>query len=165
MLRPERSPGKMNPAESFSAFAKENGSLPEEQFLERFKEPFLISDGEVPENLRTLGPKGDPVVIRLVRGPRKIVTVGRSPDSDVHVVGAKVSKHHAYFDQEEDEAWFVADAGSSNGTFVDGKKLDEHEHAALADSTTIRFSPDVSFRFFGPAAFFRYVGMRMRMKS
>jgi hypothetical protein len=150
----------MNPAEPFGAFAKENASIPEEQFLDRFKDPFLISDGPLPSKKPSA--KGEPMVIRLSRGARKMVTVGRAPDCDISIDAEKISKHHAYFDQEADGSWFVADAGSTNGTFVDGKQVEAHEHQALSDSTTIRFSPDIGFRFFGPAAFFRYVSMRTR---
>jgi pSer/pThr/pTyr-binding forkhead associated (FHA) protein len=107
----------------------------------------------------------EPVVIRLSRQGRKIVTVGRSPDCDITIDTDKISKRHAYFDQEGDGSWFVADAGSTNGTFVDGKQVQEHEHHALSDAATIRFSPDVGFRFFGPAAFFRYVSMRTRKNT
>jgi pSer/pThr/pTyr-binding forkhead associated (FHA) protein len=164
----------------FDAFAAENASLSEEDFLGKFTEPFLISEGALPppsnkqlaqttDDTPVPGKRsGQPVVV-LVRqvapGQRRIVTVGRGKDCDISIDTTQVSKRHAYFAREEDGAWCIADAESTNGTYVDGKKLPPHEKHALSDSEAIRFSPDLCFRFFGPEAFFRYMSMRARMKS
>jgi pSer/pThr/pTyr-binding forkhead associated (FHA) protein len=93
-----------------------------------------------------------------------IVTVGRGEDCDVRVVHPLVSKRHAYFTQN-DQGWHLADAESSNGTFVDGNRLEPHKLQPLHDSVVLRFGPEIKYRFFGPVAFFKYVSMRARMKA
>src|SRR5215831_12758730 len=53
------------------------------------------------------------------------VRVGRAPDCDVRFDAAKdpkVSNHHAEFLYEDGE-WFVVDTGSTNGTIIDGQKV------------------------------------------
>jgi hypothetical protein len=68
-----------------------------------------------------------------VRGPndgarflldRDVVTVGRHPDSDIFLDDITVSRRHAEFRREEGRFW-VHDAGSLNGTYVNGTRADE----------------------------------------
>ena len=53
------------------------------------------------------------------------VSIGRSDDNDIHIKDSTVSSHHAkivsYFD-----ASYIEDLGSTNGTFVNGKKIQKH---------------------------------------
>ena len=53
------------------------------------------------------------------------VTIGRSDDNDIHIKDSTVSSHHAkivtYYD-----ASYIEDMGSTNGTFVNGKKVQKH---------------------------------------
>lgn len=52
------------------------------------------------------------------------LTVGRSADNDIELRGDKfASAHHARFEPRRDGVW-VADLRSTNGTFVNGIKLD-----------------------------------------
>ncbi len=52
-------------------------------------------------------------------------TVGRNTASDVFLDDITVSRSHAFFDRRADRAWFVRDAGSLNGTYVNGEQVDE----------------------------------------
>ena len=52
-------------------------------------------------------------------------TVGRSTDSDVFLDDITVSRKHATFERRPGGAWFVRDAGSLNGTYVNGEQVDE----------------------------------------
>lgn len=67
--------------------------------------------------------------------------VGRAPTSDVPVIDPTISRRHAELDTS-DGAAVVRDLGSSNGTFVNGSRV---ESAKLADGDTITFGK-VSFR-------------------
>jgi serine phosphatase RsbU (regulator of sigma subunit) len=53
---------------------------------------------------------------------RERVEIGRKGDSDVYLESLAVSRQHARL-VREGEAWFVEDAGSSNGTFVNGSAV------------------------------------------
>lgn len=49
-----------------------------------------------------------------------MVTVGRTSKNDVVVPDISISRFHAYFKQKADGVWQVLDAGSTNGTMVNG---------------------------------------------
>lgn len=51
-----------------------------------------------------------------------MITVGRTPNNDVVLRDVTISRLHAFF-RTRGGAWFVADGGSKNGTFVDGARL------------------------------------------
>ncbi|NND01293.1 MAG: FHA domain-containing protein [Acidimicrobiia bacterium] len=53
---------------------------------------------------------------------------GRAPESDVFLADVTVSRHHAVFKVDAD-GLTVTDLGSTNGTYVNGRR---HETAALA---------------------------------
>jgi hypothetical protein len=164
--------------------------LDEAAFLSKYKHPFLVTEGnETTGNVRAHGgqestkrysagvvesatpvPAEDsPFVISVDRlnGAKQttLVTVGRGEDCDIRVVHPLVSKHHAYFKQDGD-LWLLADAGSTNGTFADGVRLEPHKVHKLAtgESQAIRFGPAMRYRYFAARAFFEYVSLRARMK-
>src|SRR5947209_13569915 len=47
-------------------------------------------------------------------------TIGRGEDCDVTIPDFRVSRLHARLEQKDSD-WFVVDAGSRHGTFVNGK--------------------------------------------
>ncbi len=51
----------------------------------------------------------------------RIVTVGRTKNNDIVMADISISKFHAFF-KEEGGQYFLADAESRNGTFVDGER-------------------------------------------
>lgn len=72
--------------------------------------------------------------------------VGRDPGCDVMVTGAHVSRRHAEFSLRSGQLW-VKDLGSSNGTFVNGKRNDE---VALKNGDEVKFDA-MTFKVVGPA--------------
>jgi pSer/pThr/pTyr-binding forkhead associated (FHA) protein len=50
------------------------------------------------------------------------VTVGRATENQIVLTHGTVSRRHAWL-REEAGGWLVADAGSANGTFVNGQRL------------------------------------------
>ena len=52
-------------------------------------------------------------------------TVGRNTESDVFLDDITVSRAHAVFERRPSDEWFVKDAGSLNGTYVNGEQVDE----------------------------------------
>lgn len=71
----------------------------------------------------------------------KIVTVGRKEDNDV-VIGSDpfVGRHHCQF-VEKDEQYFVVDLDSTNGTFVNSKRITGQYR--LGDSDVVRIGNTV----------------------
>jgi len=53
------------------------------------------------------------------------IGVGRAPDNDIVVADANVSRHHARI-EHLGTGYVLQDLGSTNGTFVNGAKVEEH---------------------------------------
>lgn len=67
------------------------------------------------------------------------IGVGRARNRDVVLRHASVSKFHAWFQLDNDGTVYVADAGSTNGTKVDGKSLTPRELVAVEPGTPVSF--------------------------
>jgi hypothetical protein len=67
------------------------------------------------------------------------VTVGRARNSDVVLRHASVSKFHAWFSRDEQNAYFISDASSHNGTWRNGVALRGGESARVASGDLLRF--------------------------
>jgi hypothetical protein len=63
------------------------------------------------------------------------MVVGRSPDCGIRVEEASVSSEHARL-VRDDDGWRVVNLLSTNGTFVNDKKI---SNAAIADGDHVRF--------------------------
>jgi pSer/pThr/pTyr-binding forkhead associated (FHA) protein len=55
-----------------------------------------------------------------------IVAAGRDPEAAIFLDDVTVSRHHAVFTHQEGTLW-VKDVGSTNGTYVNGTRLDQAE--------------------------------------
>lgn len=55
---------------------------------------------------------------------RETVTIGRHPGNDLSLLLESVSRYHARIERTSGK-WNISDLGSSNGTFVNGEKIDE----------------------------------------
>ncbi|MBL9038891.1 MAG: FHA domain-containing protein [Archangium sp.] len=85
------------------------------------------------------------------------VTVGRVETNDIIVDDASVSRFHAYLQLDERvDGWFLTDADSNNGTWVDGVKVVVSTRVRLADGAVIRFG-DAKLRFFMPDSVVKWV--------
>ena len=73
--------------------------------------------------------------------------IGRDSDCEVQIVAdASISRCHAEVYHEKG-CWWIHDANSTNGTFVDGKKIDR---SPLTTSTTVRFGKGATLLSFVP---------------
>jgi len=92
--------------------------------------------------LEELGTEGPALVVRsgggragehfVPRGER--TTIGRSPDCDVFLDDVTVSRKHAVL-VHKDDAYYIEDQGSLNGTFVNRKRV---ESARLEDGDEVQ---------------------------
>lgn len=67
------------------------------------------------------------------------ITVGRARNKDIVLRHGSVSKSHAWFERGPDGEVFIADAGSTNGTMVDGRMLEARELTPVSYGAPIRF--------------------------
>lgn len=56
----------------------------------------------------------------------EVVGIGRSEGNDILLSDLSVSRRHARVTREG-ERWFLEDLGSSNGTFIEGRKIEKEE--------------------------------------
>lgn len=82
----------------------------------------------------------DGAVVRRVPAPGRAVRVGRAPDNDVVVADPEVSAYHLVLDWDGDRLR-AHDPGSTNGTFVDGGRVDDL--AEVGDGSVIRLGTRV----------------------
>jgi ABC-type multidrug transport system ATPase subunit len=96
-------------------------------------EPFIkIASGETPvqdeERLKT----------RIAK-EKKIINIGRTSDNDLVINNIKVSRKHARLEKKGEE-WYLEDLDSSNGTFINGKRI-KREPVTPGDVITIGGMP------------------------
>lgn len=72
---------------------------------------------------------------RAIELPTVRIRIGRAPDNDVVVPDLLVSRHHAEVRTSPDGRYQVADLGSHNGTYLNGKRL--QGRATVSDGTVI----------------------------
>lgn len=65
-------------------------------------------------------------VIKEIKLDKPRLTIGRKPDNDIVLDDQSASGHHARVIQIQ-SVFFIEDAGSSNGTFANGKKTDRKQ--------------------------------------
>lgn len=93
-----------------------------------------------------------------------MVTLGRAAGSDIRINVSSVSKFHAYFTHvARDQAWYLSDANSSNGTFLGGQELPaSHGKVKLENGVLLRFGPDVTCQFFTPEGLWAFFNERLQ---
>jgi hypothetical protein len=136
--------------------------LGRKKFVQRYLHPFLFSTQATvapTRPMRTekldrtdlirLSPQG--AQAEVVVGPRVVavvktqpafpsmITIGRTNNNDVVISDVQVSKFHAYF-KSENGALLLEEAGSSNGTWVDGKQLHKGSPVTIVPGTLLRFA-------------------------
>lgn len=91
------------------------------------------------------------------------IGVGRARNADVPLALARISKYHAYFSRDAKGVWHVTDAGSTNGTFVDGQKVQERLPHAVQNGQEVAFGP-YRFAFYSPEGFLEVVKRRVALR-
>lgn len=82
------------------------------------------------------------------------ISVGRTSNSDIYLAYANVSKLHAFFSWTPDRSQLMlTDAGSTNGTFIDGERISPRRPEVLTSDVFINFW-FLGFRFVMPEAFY-----------
>jgi hypothetical protein len=90
------------------------------------------------------GPKEK--VLSFKPGGRR-VSVGRGSDNDLHLNDNSVSKIHAALVMNREGTLMVADTGSTNGTFINGRRIAYGESRQIEDGDVVGFGNiEVRFR-------------------
>lgn len=76
------------------------------------------------------------------------LVVGRGEDCHLTLSSDTVSRRHAVLEAEWTVVW-VTDQGSSNGTFVNGTRLDPHKRTRMAAGDEVRFGTSTTFTLTG----------------
>jgi two-component system cell cycle response regulator len=74
------------------------------------------------------------------------MTVGRDPSADISVSDQSISRKHAKLTREPDRKVKLTDMGSSNGTFVNDKKVAANDSVILAKEDMIKLGNSI-FKF------------------
>jgi len=110
-------------------------------------EPVLTGPGLV-ELLARLGDSTHfalPLLKRRDVEPTGRITVGRAQNSDVVLTEPSVSNHHAWFGSDAQGSLTIQDAGSKNGTWVNGRRLPRDEVAWVQPMDQIKFGSISTF--------------------
>ncbi len=98
-----------------------------------------------------------PAQLIMQRGPsvnqvydltKERLQIGRSADNDIPVNDAEVSRKHALLLQQPDGQFSIEDSGSTNGTFVNGTRI--QNRVQLQDGDIIDFGDSIRFQYLEP---------------
>ncbi len=167
-----------------------SGSLDRDKFLNANACPFLVTieyADALPGGLSAEGSSaatvaGDPAKVRramVAAREGKVwsiqkraganqdndVLLGRSRDNDVWINDAEVSKHHAKLVLGRGAtapSCEIVDLGSTNGTFVNDKRLDKNVAWALKTYDSVRFGRSGKLQYLDSASFYDYLTVLRR---
>jgi hypothetical protein len=92
------------------------------------------------------------------------VGVGRLDGNDVGIPDFTISKFHAFFTDDHNSMWLLQDAGSKNGTSVDGVAVPSKGQGPptrVVSGSTVRFG-SVTLAFLDAASFMQLVARLLR---
>lgn len=102
---------------------------------------------EVKVIARVLLPAGAKEVEMVFQPGGKRLSVGRAKDNHLHIENSTVSKIHAAIVMNREGTLLVADTGSSNGTYINGRRLSYGEARQIEDGDVVSFGEiEVRFR-------------------
>jgi pSer/pThr/pTyr-binding forkhead associated (FHA) protein len=81
-----------------------------------------------------------------------MITLGRASNNDIVLATGNVSKLHAYL-RLQDGKWSICDAGSTNGTWLDGRAVDRNG-GAVTSHAVVRLGKRIEMEFLLPADLF-----------
>jgi hypothetical protein len=130
---------------SFGEFEKQSDEdeIADEQNQEKDYQPPL---DEVKIIARVLLPNGAKDVELFFQHGGRRISVGRAKDSYLFIDNSTVSKVHAVLFMNREGNFLVSDAGSTNGTYINGVRLKYGEAKQIEDGDVVSFG-DVEVRF------------------
>ena len=174
------SPGEKKPPLRLADLVEYRKTLEEAEFCKRFPDPVLLHRPQEEDGARTfktgltdplasrmelnvgLGTDPDLAVLPVRKKPEGIfrdrIGVGRTRNNDIQLPYPKVSKFHAFFTWSPDRSeFYLTDAGSTNGTFVNGHRLLPKKAVIVPERSVVSFGR-YHFRFHLPAGLWLILG-------
>jgi hypothetical protein len=155
-----------------SQLIAETRNLTESDFAARYPalaviiEPF---DGSLPVNPRDATTRFSVKKVTVEEAPVRAsgrvgwfpehgrLRLGREPGCEILLPHPSISKQHALIERTA-AGWTLSDAGSTNGTFLDGRRLEPDERAPLADGDRVVLGEFIMVRpCFAPASLYQLV--------
>jgi hypothetical protein len=105
-----------------------------------------LSQNDTPVTARVTTPDGTREKVLQFRPGGRRMNVGRFSDNDLQLEHPSVSKVHAALVMNREGTLLVADTGSTNGTFINGRRLSYGEARHIEEGDVVGFG-DVEVRF------------------
>jgi len=168
------------------------GEMPQELFVHTFRGGFFVEktqrildkdvifqfstksydDQELFDQLKEGLAQPDALEARVIElqkrragAAEEAITVGRSPQNDIVLYNRLISKNHAQlFIPPGERACHLLDLESTNGTFLNGNKLNSHEQYKLTDGDEISFGPQAKVVYFSPKTFYDFL-LHVKMQA
>ena len=83
-----------------------------------------------------------------------LVSVGRSASNDITLTVDSISKVHGYFVREGD-GWSFTDHGSTNGSMLNGGKIDKGDQHRLFDNSLLQLGLEATLEYVSPEALYQ----------
>lgn len=137
----------------------------QQDFVDRFPYPVMV---EEPED----GSPGQ-LAYRVCPGDRQrnegAVTLGRKQHQDVVVNDGMVSSLHSQFtlefDENQERQFFYEDLGSSNGSWINGQKVDANQRVPISNKDVLRLGPNVVLKFYTSPGIYLFLKFYRRNKQ
>ncbi len=71
---------------------------------------------------------------------RESALIGRNEKCDIRVISSEISREHCRVEVDDSEL-IIIDLGSTNGTFVDGVRIEAHREVPVAPQSRIQIGP------------------------
>lgn len=86
-----------------------------------------------------------------------MITIGRTPNNDVVLKDSTVSRLHVFF-RHRGVTWQIADGGSKNGTFLDGKPLAPRRELGVESGQLVKIG-DIEVTFYTAEELFKMLAL------
>jgi diguanylate cyclase (GGDEF)-like protein len=86
-------------------------------------------------------------MIRLSTGGNRL---GRSADNSIQLPDSSISRYHAFLGADEEGQVRLTDLGSTNGTFVNSRRLPDNTPVRVQDGDRLQFGSTVIVKFIRP---------------
>ena len=96
----------------------------------------IVISGGIPGAMLRLAPPG--------------CRLGRAADNTIQLPDGSISRYHAYLGEDEEGQFRLSDLGSTNGTFLNGRRLPENTPARVLDGDRLQFGASVIVKFIRP---------------
>ncbi len=105
------------------------------------------SSGPYPMYLVVLGGGIPGAMLRLSTGGTRL---GRAADNTLQLPDTSISRYHAFLGLDDEGQVRLTDLGSTNGTFLNGRRLPENTPVRVGDGDRLQFGAHVIVKFIRP---------------